>query len=80
MRKNMKKMFTLTAALVMIMTYSLTAIAANSPSADAHESVETTVETVSPKTGEGDMLVYTSLSAAALAAVAAAAMKKAKQL
>lgn len=74
----MKKMFALIAALVMIMAYSLTAFAAGSPSADTHEPEETTVETVSPKTGEDDMLLYTSLSAAALAAVAAAAMKKAK--
>lgn len=74
----MKKMLVLVAALVMLMSYSLTAFAADSPSGTTHEPEETTAEVVSPKTGEDDMLLYAGFSAAALAAVAAAAMKRAK--
>lgn len=73
---TMRKLFALAATLVMVMAFSMVSFAEESPSGEVLEPV--TEETVSPKTADGSMLTYAGLSAASLAAIAAAAMKKSK--
>lgn len=61
----MKKLLTLAAMMVMLFSVSLTANAKVSPSAEKVEDKPSIVQTVSPKTGENELIFY-GLGAAAI--------------
>lgn len=79
----MKKLITLAALLVMVFAFSITAQAADSPSAKPQETTaapETTAPTpatpVAPETGGIDAVFYIGAAAAAFVATATLAGKK----
>lgn len=79
----MKKLITLATLLIMVLAFSITAQAADSPSGKPEETTtapETTAPTpttpVSPETGGVDSIFYIGVAAAAFATVALTASKK----
>lgn len=75
----MKKFLTLAAMFVMLFSVSLTADAANSPKAEKVDTKPVLIQTVSPKTGESDVVLY-GLGASAVVLTSAAVIVRKKEM